>query len=162
MRRVRVGVWLAAFVAGASAPAFCQVIVPPNVSGRTIPADAGVLTFQQTVASDGAFHEHLAVYHNFKLAFLASGVVCTSGPLTTVDINIDFSQFGLVDGDTILFVYTVKHLGNDGNTRSKVISLIPVVAASGGTSSPPPTSRATTEPRAMPAWMARREKDAQS
>ena len=135
MRSARTGLWLAAFLLGASLPAFCQVIVPPNISGKTIPVDAGASQFQQQVYSTGTFQASLVVMKNFQIKFRGSGVVCTSGPLTTVSFNIPFNQFGLTVGDNITFLFTVKHDSTEGGTSSVAVSIIPVVQA---TTTPPP------------------------
>lgn len=143
MRSVQVGAWLAVFVAGACASAYGQVIVPPNVSGRTIAADAGASYYQQSVYSTGTFDASLVVFRNTQAVFSASAVVCTSGPLTTVGINVPFNQFGLRAGDFVMFAFTVRHHGTEGSTCSTVLTAIPVVPGVTPTLLPPKT---TTSP----------------
>jgi hypothetical protein len=135
MRSARTGLWLAAFLLGASLPAFCQVIVPPETSGRTIATDTGMSRFQEPVYSTGTFEVSLIVLKNFQIKFNGSGVVCTSGPMTTVSFNIPFNQFGLTAGDSLTFLFRVKHGNTEGGTSTLAVTVIPVVPA---TSTPPP------------------------
>jgi hypothetical protein len=159
MRSARVGFWTAVFLAGACIPAFCQVIVPPNISGRTITADAGASAYQQSVYSTGNFDVSLTVFRNAQLRFAASGVVCTSGPLTNVSINVPFQQFGLSAGDVVVFLFSVRHRGTEGNTWSSVLTIIPVVAGSTPpTTTPPTTTSKSDAPGSIaPAFAMRRE-----
>jgi hypothetical protein len=136
MRSARTGLWLAVFLMGASLPAFCQVIVPPNISGRTIATDTGMSQFQEPVYSTGTFEASLAVLKNSQMKFYGSGVVCTTGPVTTVSFNIPFNQFGLTAGDSITFLFRVKHGSTEGGTASYAVTVIPVVQ--GSTTPPPP------------------------
>ena len=62
MPRSRTALWLGLFLFGAAAPAFCQVIVPPNISGRTIPSNGGSATFVEPVYSTGPFNATLLVF----------------------------------------------------------------------------------------------------
>ena len=136
MRSARTGFWLAAFLMGASLPAFCQVIVPPNISGKTIATDTGMGKFEQPVYSTGTFEASLAVLRNGQLKFFGSGVVCTSGPMTTISFDIPFNQFGLRAGDSVSFLFRVKHGTTEGGTASYAVTIITVVQ--GSTTPPPP------------------------
>lgn len=146
MRRSRTALWLGVFLLGAAAPAFCQVIVPPNISGRTIPTDIGTTSFLDPVYSTGPFDATLLVFRNGQLKFFSSATICTSGPLTTVNISIPFGRLGLAAGDAITFAFAVHHQNTEGNTSSLSLSFIPVVAGSSSSSGPTPTSRATPVP----------------
>jgi hypothetical protein len=126
MRSVRSCLWLSAFLLGASMPAFCQAIFPPNGSGFRIAANAGTSAYQQTVYSTGAFDASLVVFRNGVPKFAAAGTVCTSGPLTNVSINVPFGSFGMQEGDTIIFAFTVRHRTTEGGTCSAIVSVIPV------------------------------------
>jgi hypothetical protein len=150
MRSVRSCLWLSAFLLGASMPAFCQVIFPPNGSGGRIAADLGTAAFQQTVYSTGAFDASLVVFRNGQPKFCASGTVCTSGPLTNVSVNIPFGSFGMQAGDTIIFAFTVRHRDTEGGTCSAVVSLIPVGPAAGTTI--PPGGRVPPPPGESKLW----------
>lgn len=130
MRASKIGLWLSAFLVAGSASAFCQVIVQPNGSGHSVPVGAPAGQFLESVASSGPFDYTLAVYKNAQLKFTASGSVCTSGPSVNVSIDVPFSGFGLAGGDTLVFAFTVQHRGTDGNSRSTVVALIPVLGGS--------------------------------
>lgn len=127
MRASKIGLWLSAFLVAGSASAFCQVIVQPNGSGHSVPVDAQAGVFQESVATSGTFDYTLAVFKNSQLKYYGGGTVCTSGPSATVNVNLAFSSFGLAAGDTLTFIFTVQHQGTDGNSRSTVVSFIPVV-----------------------------------
>lgn len=162
MRPLRIGIWLSAFLLAASVPAFCQVIVPPNVSGKTIPVDSGTAAFQQQVFSTGNFNATLLVFQDLRLKFFASADICTTGPLTTICFDVPFGQFGLDVGDAITFALRITHLGTEDNTRSLTISVIPVVAGSSPPPPPPPpppTSMRTRtgEPPEAPAFARKEE-----
>src|SRR3954468_10227133 len=144
MRSARPGLWLAAFLVGASPPAFCQVIVPPEISGRTIATDTGMSQFHEPVYSTGTFEASLIVLKNFQVKFQGSGVVCTSGPVTMVNFNIPFNQFGLTAGDSITFLFRVKHGSTEGRTSTVAVTVIPVVQASTTPPPPPPPPPPTT------------------
>lgn len=151
MRRARsISLWLSAFLLGTAVPAFCQVIVPPNISGRAIPTDIGTASFQAPVYSTGAFDASLLVFRNGQLKFFGSGTVCTSGPLTTVSFSVPFGQFGLTAGDAVTFALAIHHQGTEGNTTSVALSIIPVVTGSAPPPPPPPppppTSKASPAP----------------
>ena len=137
MRSVRSCLWLSAFLLGASAPAFCQVIFPPNTSGYRIAADAPTSAYQQSVYSTGAFDVGLAVYLNGQLKFAASGLVCTSGPMTNVSVNVPFGCFGLKSGDSVLFIFVVRHRSTEGGSCSAILSLIPVGPSAAEVTAPP-------------------------
>jgi hypothetical protein len=143
MRSARTGLWLTAFLLGASLPAFCQVIVPPNISGHTIPSDIITGQFQQPVYSTGTFEATLLITKNYQIMFYGSVLVGTNGPITNVGFNIAFNRFGLVAGDSITFVFSVKHRATEGGTTSVTVSVIPVVPP---TSTPPPTSKLWSSP----------------
>lgn len=159
MRSARAGVWLAAFVVAGSASAFGQVILPPNGSGRTIAADLAVAPFQQSVHSTGAFDFTLAVLRNTSLRFVACGTVCTTGPTTNVTVCVPVGKFGLVPGDFVTFVWTVRHRETECGTTSAVIAIIPVVAGCGGTTTPPPTTTRLTPPVFQPKDVAARREE---
>lgn len=163
MRNARMGLWLLAFIVGAAVPGFCQVIVPPNVSGRTIAADAGTSTFQQAVHSTGNFQASLVVLRNSQMKFSGSGIVSTCGPMTTVYFDLAFGTFGLRAGDLVTFIFTVKHLGTEGNTSSVVVTVLPVVAASTTTTTTPPqqtkAAPSASPERAFALAAARKEED---
>jgi hypothetical protein len=129
MRSVRSLVWLSVFLIGAAAPAFCQIIVPPNVPGAAVPANIGTSAFQQSVFSTGPFDVSLAVLRNGQLRFCTSAIICTSGPFTTVKFDVPLGSFGLAAGDILTFVFVVHHRGTEGNTTSLALSVIPVIAA---------------------------------
>ena len=145
MRSARSCVWLSVFLFAASAPAFCQVIFPPNGSGFRIAADAPTMAYQQSVFSTGPFDVGLAIFQNGQLRFAAAALVCTSGPVTNVSINVPFGSFGLHSGDTILFAFTVRHRTTEGGTWSAILSVIPVGPAAGSPSSSPPPSQTRLE-----------------
>lgn len=166
MRSVRTGVWLAAFVMGASVPAFCQIVIPPNGSGRTIEAGVVSIPFQQGVHSTGPFDFTLAVLKNAQLRYVASGIVCTSGPSTSVTFNVPVGQFGLSAGDYVTFIWKVRHRVSEGGTTSIITAMIPVVAPSGGgdipvppPTGPPPTTTRLTPPQAGPGEIAARREE---
>ena len=165
MRSVRTGFWLAAFLVGASVPAYCQIIVPPNGSGRTIEANVLSSPFQQNVHSTGAFDFSLAVLKNTQLRFLVCGTVCTSGPTTTVTLNVPLGKFGLLAGDLVTFVWKVRHRDTEGGTTSIIVAVIPVVAASGGDvpvpppTLPPPTTTRLLRPEVGPGDIAARREE---
>ena len=159
MRSVRSCLLLAAFLLGASAPGFCQVIFPPNTSGGRIAADSPTMSFQQTVFSTGAFDVCLGVFHNGTLKFAAAGVVCTTGPLTNVSIPVPFAGFGMKSGDSITFVFGVRHRLTEGGTTSAIAARIPVGPPTCATDPPPPPPSQTRVERpggAFARW-ARRE-----
>jgi len=156
MRSVRSLCWSAVFLAGAAAPAFCQVIVPPNVPGAAVPANAATGSFQQTVFSTGPFDFCLAILKNGQLKYVASAIVCTSGPFTTVKFDVPLGSFSLLAGDTLIFAFTVHHRGTEGNTTSLSLAIIPVVAAP-ATCPPTQTSRVPDVPASAPGHWARRE-----
>lgn len=140
MRSVRSLVWLSVFLMGAAAPAFCQIIVPPNVPGAAVPANIGTTAFEQSVFSTGPFDVSLAVLRNGQLRYCASALVCTSGPFTTVKFDVPLGSFGLVAGDSLMFALVVHHRGTEGNTTSLMLTVIPVIAAP-KVCPPPTTSR---------------------
>ena len=151
MRRLRVSVWLSAFLFGAALPAFCQAIVPPNGSGFRISADTVQASFRETVYSTGPFDAALAVYQNSTLRFCASGTVCTSGPMTDVSIPLSFASWGLKSGDMVIFVWTVRHRTTEGGSLSSVVSLIPVGPAAACNPPPTTTTPPPTTSRLLPA-----------
>jgi hypothetical protein len=116
--------------------------------------------FQQQVYSTGTFEVSLVVLKNFQIKFRGSGVVCTSGPMTTVSFNIPFNQFGLNAGDSISFLFTVKHGSTEGGTTSVAVSIIPVVqATSTPPPPPPPTSKVWSSPDGAFALAAARKEE---
>lgn len=129
MRSVKCLVWSGLFLMGAAVPAFCQVIVPPNIPGAALPVDLGTAAYAQTVYSTGPFDFLLAVFKNGQLKFTACGTVCTSGPYTGISVDVPFGSFGLKAGDTLTFAFVVRHRGTEGNTASLTISVIPIVGA---------------------------------
>ena len=157
MRIARPLFWSTVFLMGAAVPAFCQVIVPPNIPGAAVPANAVTGSFQQTVFSTGPFDFCLAIVKNGQLKYVASAIVCTSGPFTTVKFDVPLGSFGLAAGDTLIFAFTVHHRGTEGGTTSLTLSIIPVVAAP---ASCPPT-QTTRAPDLAPSgaghWARREE-----
>jgi hypothetical protein len=129
MRSVRSLVWSSVFVMGAAVPAFCQIIVPPNVPGAAVPANIGTTSFEQNVFSTGPFDASLAVLRNGQLKYFVSSIICTSGPFTTVKFDVPLGTFGLVAGDSLIFAFVVHHRTTEGNTTSLTLSVIPVIAA---------------------------------
>jgi len=157
MRSVTSLCWSAVFLAGAAAPAFCQIIVPPNVPGAAVPANAVTGPFQQTVFSTGPFDFCLAILKNGQLKFVASAIVCTSGPFTTVKVDVPLGTFGLIAGDSLIFAFTVHHRGTEGNTTTLSLAVIPVVAAP-ATCPPTQTSRSPDiAPPTLGHWARREE-----
>ena len=144
MRSVKCLVWSGLFVLGAAVPAFCQVIVPPNIPGAALPADLATAAYQQNVFSTGPFDFLLGVFKNGRLKFTACATVCTSGPYTAVSVDVPFGSLGLKAGDVLTFAFAVTHRGTEGNTTSLTISIIPIV----GASSPP--IQTTAAPRSGP------------
>ena len=151
MRSVKCLVWSGLFLLGAAVPAFCQVIVPPNIPGAALPVDIGTAAYQQTVYSTGPFDFLLGVFKNGRLRFVSCGTVCTSGPYTGVSIDVPFGSFGLRAGDVLTFAFSVTHRGTEGNTTSLTLSIIPIVAA------PTQTTAAPRSAPSEPARWARRE-----
>jgi hypothetical protein len=129
MRSVTCLVWSGLFLLGAAIPAFCQVIVPPNIPGAAVPANLATGSFSQSVFSTGPYDFSLAILKNGQLKYCASGTVCTSGPFSTVKFDVPLGSFDLHAGDTLIFIFTVRHRGTEGNTVSANISIIPVVGA---------------------------------
>lgn len=157
MRSVRSLFWSAVFLGATAVPAFCQVIVPPNVPGAAVPANAGTSSFQQSVFSTGPFDFLLVVLKNGQLKYTAAAIVCTSGPFTTVKFDVPLGSFGLTAGDTLIFAFTVHHRGTEGGTTSLTLSVVPVVAAP-ATSPPTQTSRAPDgAPSGVGRWARREE-----
>jgi len=144
MRASRIGFWLSAFLVAGALPAFCQVIVQPNGSGKTVPVDAAVGRFQQSVSTTGPIDYTLVVIKNFTPKFSGSGTVCTSGPSVNLSIDVPLSSFGMSAGDTLIFALTVKHRGSEGNTTSVIVSIIPVVGAT-----PSPTTQRLIPTKAL-------------
>lgn len=161
MRSIRTGFWLGAFLLGASVPAFCQIVVIPNGSGRVIPANSREGVFQETVYTTGAVDVSLSVLRNSTLRFTSSATISTSGPSVNVSINVPLGQFGLTPGDLVLFVFSVRHRGTEFNTGSVVLSMIPVVPALKDPPPPPPTSttRLAPPPCEGPGEVAARRED---
>jgi len=69
-----------------------------------------------------------AVLKNGALKYCASGTVCTSGPFSTVKFDVPLGSFDLHAGDVLIFVFTVRHRGTEGNTVSANISIISLTA----------------------------------
>jgi hypothetical protein len=155
MCRFRSVVWSFLFLMGAAVPALCQVIVPPNIPGAAVPANIGTSAYQQTVYSTGTFDFTLLILKNGLPKYFTAATVCTSGPFTTITFDVPLGSFGLKAGDLLVFIFTVRHRGTEGNTTSTVTAFIPVIAPP---QMPPTTTRA---PRGsgdeFPRW-ARRER----
>jgi len=139
MCRVRTAVASLVFLAGAAVPAFCQVIVPPNIPGAAVPANVGTSSFQQTVFSTGPFDFTLTILRNGQVKYCVGATVCTSGPFTTLTFDVPLGCFGLTAGDTLIFLFRVRHRTTEGGTCSANIAIIPVVGAT--TTPPTQTSR---------------------